>query len=342
MIGLGGKKKQGGLPSEKVALDIGSHEVKILHISGPAEKPVLVGMGARDICGMSKQDIAGVIKELAVQTRVTTKEIAISISGAPVIVRIVSLPKMTQEELKGAIRFEAEKFIPFNINECVLDYSVVHSDSKEEKTTVLLAVAKKENVMARIKIAEDAGLVVQVVDVDSIAIANSFLRNFPVHENEKTFAVLDMGAKYSNLIIVRAGMIYFVRDVVIGGDDFTAAISRGMNIDINAAEKLKILPGDKLQEIVSVTRNVVNNLIEEIRLSFGYYENQNGRGIDEIYISGGGAGLAGIDTIFQEAFGSKPVLWNPLGFLDATASAVNTESEKIKRSFAVCSGLVLR
>ena len=342
MIGIVGKKKRNGLPSEKVGLDIGSRAVKILHISGPADKPVLAGMGGRDIYGMSKQDVTAAIKELAVQAKVTTKEVAIAISGAPVIVRIVSMPKMTHEELKGAVRFEAEKFIPFNINECVLDYSVIQSDGKENKATVLLAVAKKESVMTRIGIVEDAGFTVQMVDIDSIAIANSFIRNFPAQDKEKTFAVLDIGAKYSNLIIVRGGTLYFVRDIVIGGDDFSTAISKTMNIDIKAAEAIKILPGDKLQEIASATRNVVNNLIEEIRLSFGYYENQNGRGIDEIYISGGGADLAGIDVMFQEAFGSKPVSWNPLGFLDTVAFSADTESEKIRKSFAICAGLSLR
>ena len=83
--------------------------------------------------------------------------------------------------------------------------------------------------------------------------------------------------------------------------------------------------------------------MDEARLSFSYYENQSGKSIDDIYISGGGSAFADLDGMFQEAFEVKPHLWDPLQFLDKTEIRVKTDlAVSMKSSFAVAAGLALR
>lgn len=337
------KKKFQPKTKYRIGLDIGSSSVKILEIENSDDKSFLVNIGFKALPDASKVALSGAIRSLMEELKLSSRDATISVSGPSTIVRFVSMPKMREDELKGAIKFEAEKYIPFAIGDCIIDYQVLKKDDKDNKLETLLVAVKKELVLEKIAMAEESGLNVGVVDVDNFAVANSFLRSFGGRDQSKTAALLNIGASLTNVSIVRDGILYFSRDVAIGGSDFTTSIAKGFNIEKAEAEKLKISPQDKAQEVSKYTKSIVSNLIDEMRLSFSYYENQSGRGIDEIYVSGGTSGLAGLENVFNEAFESKPFLWDPLQFLDTSKLAQNTELLKtMSRSFAVAAGLALR
>src|SRR3989338_11039343 len=113
-------KLQGKIKN-RIGLDIGSSAVKILEISGTQDKLALIGLGLKNISGLSNNEVANSMKELSLEAKIASKEVNISISGPSVIIRFISMPKMKESDLKSAIKFEAEKFIPFNINECIID-----------------------------------------------------------------------------------------------------------------------------------------------------------------------------------------------------------------------------
>lgn len=335
-------KKFHSKPKNRAGLDLGSSAIKLLEIENLQDKPLLTKIGLKALADSSKETLIDTVKSLMDEIKLTTKEVNIAVSGPSTIVRFVSMPKMREDELKGAIKFEAEKYIPFTIDDCLVDYQVLKKDDKENKLDMLLVAVKKELVMDKIAIAQECGLDVGIVDVDTFALANSFLKNFASYDADKTAALLNIGASLTNVSIVRGGILCFSRDVSIGGSDFTSAISKSLNIDMKSAESLKISAKDKMQEVANCTKSTLNNLIDEMRLSFSYYENQSGRGIDEIYISGGASGLAGLEAAFHEAFESKPFLLDPLQFID-TSAAQNIELVKtMGRSFAVASGLAVR
>jgi len=337
-----GKKFQ-SKPKNKLGLDMGSSSIKLLEIEVNNDKFLLSRIGFKKVSGTSHDILAGAVKSLIEESNIVSKEVNISVTGPSSIVRFVSMPKMRDEELKSAIKFEAEKYIPFAINDCIVDFQVLKKNDKEGKLDVLLVAVKKELVLNRIAIAEGCGLGVGVVDVDSFAVTNSFLKNFGQLLSDKTAALLNIGSALTNVSIVRDGALCFSRDVSIGGADFSAEISKSLNVDLALAEEIKISPGDKLEDIIRFTKTAVNNLLDEMKLSFSYYENQSGRGIDEIYISGGAAELPGLGAAFQEAFESKPFLWDPLKFLDASGLSANKElAGNMSRSFAVAAGLAIR
>lgn len=333
-------------PKSKVrisaGLDIGSHSVKLAEILFPVSgEPVLTGFGVREFSGSESAAVSECIKELVAAARATSKEFNISVSGPSVIVRFISMPKMKREELAGAIRFEAEKHIPFNINDCVIDFQVMREDSKEDKIDLLLAAARKEHIEERIKLVQAAGFSVGAVDVDSFAVSNAFLSNYPAANADKTVLLLDIGAGLTNLSIIKSGDICLVRDVAIGGKDFTAAIAKTLSVDAVIAEKTKLFPQDKAQDVIQSSKAVLNNLLDEVRLSCSYYENQCGRTIDDIYISGGGAGLIGLPEFFKDSMGIMPNFLNPFQGIDT----VNIDAGELKKNeglFAVAVGLAMR
>lgn len=327
----------------KIGLDIGSSSVKMLEISGSAEKNSLISLGMKKASNAVHEALVDTIRSLAEEIKVTAKEANISLSGPSVIVRFVSMPKMRDDELKGAVGFEAEKYIPFAIKDCIIDHQVLKRNGAENKIDILLVAAKKDFVLDRIAIVEESGFNVGVIDVDIFALANCYLKNFPAPEAGRTAALLNIGAKFTNVGIMRDGALNFARDIAIGSNHFDQALSKALGLDIKTAEDVKLSPKEKLAAVVSCIKNAASNLLEEIRLSFSYYENQSGRSIDEIHISGGSAGLAGLEDLFQEAFAIKPRFLDPLQFLDKSAGSFDPNLiSAAKSSFAIAAGLALR
>ncbi|MDO8525562.1 MAG: type IV pilus assembly protein PilM [Candidatus Omnitrophota bacterium] len=328
----------------RLAVDMGSSLIKILQVSGPADKPVVTAIGSRKITGLSADAISDALKSLAAEARISSKDASISLSGPSVIVRFISLPKMDETALKGAIRYEAEKFIPYNISDCIVDFQTMRRDDKDNKLSILLVAAKKELVREKIKVMEGAGFSVRAVDVDCFAIANAFLKTRKSTDPGKSCAILNIGASYTNVSILKGDSIYFARDITVAGNDFTSAISKKMGLDMKAAEELKLAPPEeKMPGLADCIKGVFSDFLDEVKLSFGYYENQAGCGVDEVHLSGGASTIMGMEQAFEEAMGSKPIYWDPLGFMDT--SAVNTApgfTGKDRNYFSIASGLILR
>jgi type IV pilus assembly protein PilM len=335
------RKRQHAGPSTKVALDLGSTFVKMLAASDDGGRLKLAGFGMKRLAGHSAEDKVRAIRELAAESHIAVKDLAISVCGPAVQVRFISMPKMKEDELAGATKFEAEKFMPFNIDECVVDYHILRRNEHENKLDLILVAAKKDFVEGKISIVEEAGFSVRMVDVDSLAMTNAFLKNLPPSGNEKTVALMDMGSSASNLSILNGGNLCFVRTITMAGNDFDEAISRGLGVDTSSARELKTKPDAKAGEIAGIVKSAANALIDEIKLSFGYYENLYGGAVDEIYLSGGSSALIGMGEALGEAFGTKPIAWDPVNFMDV--SGVDAASlETAKRYLAVASGLALR
>ncbi len=328
----------------KVGIDIGYCAIKIVQISGTGEKPDLTAAGSKDIIGLPASEVADALKSLSNELRISAKDVNISVSGPAVIVRFISLPRMDEDSLKGAIRYEAEKFIPYNISDCTIDFQTLRSDEKENKLNVLLVAAKKDFVRERIALVEKCGFSVRLVDVDVFALANAFLRAHSAIDPEKSCAILNIGGTFTNLSILKGGQICFARDIAVGGNDFTAAIAKKFAVDQKSAEEFKLRPPkEKSASIADCVGGTFGDLSDEVKLSFGYYENQAGKGIDEVYISGGGANIAGFEQMFEEALGSKPAVWNPIESFNTVSSGVDQDTlDKMKGSLAIATGLAIR
>lgn len=322
----------------ETGIDIGSSSVKFVQLSGPGDNPVLVNF---DVIKADK-DTDSVKKALAnIAGRLSLKEVNISVSGPAVIVRYIELPKMTDEELKSSIKFEAEKHIPFNTKEVVLDCQAVEYIS-HSKMRVLLVAAKKDAVSSRLELITEAGLSVKVIDCDSFALVNAFLLNFPDIDEGKNTALLNLGEALTSINILKGKIPYFTRELQIGGQDFTKAISERLNLDTKAASDLKENPGKKTGELTEASSSVTARLIDEVRLSLNYYENQMGAAIDNIYLSGGLSNFARLAGVFGENLGAACDLWDPLKNLKIAAGIKKERLDAVRPQLAVAVGLALR
>ena len=156
------------------------------------------------------------------------------------IVRYVKMAKMSKEELGKSLKFEAEPYIPFNIEDVSLGFHVIGDvveDGQVQMDTVIVA-AKKESVDVRVDILSAAGLQAAILDVDAFALENAFQSTNPISSMENVMFV-NIGANFTNMSILEKGVRRVVRDVSIAGGTYTKAIQNQLQCDFKIAEQKK-------------------------------------------------------------------------------------------------------
>jgi type IV pilus assembly protein PilM len=314
-------------PQETIGLDIGNHYVKLCALTAKQDKYSLDAFAIERVADESRGAKIEAVKKAVRESKISTNKVNVSVCGPSVVVRYVMLPYMTKSQLESAIRYEAEKYIPFNIDEVVLNAPVLEEKKEDNKIRVLIVAAKKAFIEDTVKLVRDCGLEAQLIDVDSFAVINSFLLNNPAEQNQGIIALLHIGADFTSINILKDSISHFMRDITVGGRELTEFIAKKLNLDEQAAENIKCNPGDREEEIFSIITPALNNLLGEISLSFSYYEDQLERGIDKIFLSGGSAKLKKLDNFLSTNLGMNVILWDPTSKVDINP-ALNQERLK--------------
>jgi type IV pilus assembly protein PilM len=341
MKALLGKFKE-RFPKERfsIGLDIGTSSVKLIKLRFFKETIELCGFALEPV----SLDLAEAVKKITQQQNIN--KVNIAVSGPAAIIRYTNFPKMTQEEMKQALKFEAQKHIPFSIEEVNLDSHILKSDLPDNKMFVLLAAAKKEFINQRLKLVEDAGLKSGIVDINSLALMNAFNFNYSADENfkNKTVALLDIGASETNLNILEAGGFpRLSRDIRVAGNNFTQKVADVLGVDFKSAESLKVTPDkERLESVSAAIEAVLVNLAAEIRTSFDYYESQSASSVLKILLSGGGSLCAGIKDLLSNLMGVEVDYWDPLKQLGISGDVDSVKVKELSSQLAVAVGLALR
>jgi type IV pilus assembly protein PilM len=286
-----------------VGLDIGSRAIKAAEIGGlkKGDKLTLNRFGIIDIPrgaieeGSIKkpEEIADSLKRLFETYDIREHNVAVSIGGYSVIVKKISVQSMTEEQLHETIQFEAEQYIPFDINDVNLDFQILGENEKTHRMNVLLVAAKKEMIDSYVSLLEMANLNPCVIDVDAFALQNIFEINYKT-QNENV-ALIDIGANKTSLNILKGEDSVFMRDVSLGCDQINQKIVNLIDCTHDEAEQLKfskdtdrISPED-LSEIVTT---VVTDWCTEIQRALEFfYSTYPDDQIKTILLSGGGGNI---------------------------------------------------
>ena len=242
---------------------------------------------------MNATAVVDAVRELMASQRLKQKDIAVSVSGHSVILRKISLPVMTREELDESIQWEAEQYIPFDINDVNIDVAILNEHNDQGQMDVLLVAAKKDMINDYMNVVRESGLVAQVVDVDSFAVQNAFEVNYSLPVGE-TVALINVGAAVVNINVVHSGMSAFTRDIAQGGNQYTDEIQKQLNVSYDEAEALKIGGGggdqDSVvpQEVERVMQQVSETIANDVQRSLDFYgATAADATISRIYLSGG-------------------------------------------------------
>jgi type IV pilus assembly protein PilM len=255
---------------------------------------------------------------------IKTRRCVSAVSGRSVIHRQVPMMHIPDAELKQAMEYEADKYIPFDVSEVQLDAQRLQEGDAQpgqSQMKVLLVAAKKNLIDEHINLLESVGLTPEVVDVDFLALGNAFeLRNLSLGINDSEVrALVDIGASKSDINIMRGNNSLFQREIFMGGNDLTEAVAKRFGEDPKDVEKMKKDPGGALESMQDAMLPVLEDIGSEIRLSFDYHENQYDQEVKEVYISGGSVLFPGIDTMLGQIFNLPVKLWDPTEGLEISS-----------------------
>jgi type IV pilus assembly protein PilM len=270
---------------------------------------------------------------------------ATSLSGHSVIIKKISLPAMSPEELAESIQWEAEQYIPFDINDVNLDYVPLNTGSGDNVEVILVAV-KKEKINDYTSVISQTGKIPVMVDVDAFALQNAYELNSDADEN-KVVALVNIGASVTNVNVLSGGNSMFWRDITFGGNQYTDAIQRELSLSFEQAEELKrgrSVGDHTVQQVIPILNSVSEDFAGELRKTLDFFTATSGADrVDEIVLAGGGSGVLNLDAILRDKFGIPVSILDPFRRITVDESLFNPEElAEIAPSMAVAVGLAMR
>lgn len=340
-----------------VGLDIGSSYVKLIELkpvgkSGTEFKLTKAGVemlpweAIVDGAIMDAGAIVDAINRLFANLKVKSVDVATSVSGNAVIVKKISLPQMSVEELGESIHWEAEQYIPFDIQDVSLDYEILEGAGDGSNMEVLLVAVKKDKISDYTSVITQAGKTARIVDVDVFALQNCHEINYGV-DSSRVVALLNLGAAITNVNIVRGSNSLFNRDIAVGGNLATDAIQKELGVPFETAEALKRgeqVEGTMPDNVFPVIQASVETIVSEIQKTFDFFRatTQEER-IDQVYLAGGSARLHGLREMLTERLDTQVDVLNPFNAVTYSPKEVDAEIvNQMGPAAAIAVGLAVR
>ncbi|MFH1283223.1 MAG: type IV pilus assembly protein PilM [bacterium] len=350
---------------ELVGVDIGSSTIKFLFLKGSPGKysvqkwgiETIGSNGSQEVSTESrKEEVIKTLKQIVKEHALANKKVATSISGNSVIVRYVKFPKLSPQDLKLSIQFEAEPYIPFDIRDVNISFHILNDviDEGQKKMETVLVAAKSDFIYSKINILKSVGLKPSVVDVDSFALESAYEC---IHDSNlpETVLIVNIGASVTNMTIIENGISRVVRDVFISGNSITKVLQKNLQCSFQEAEDLKkkygilvtvedkdrALSEDNKEsiQISNIMFPVLKDIISEVQRSLDFYLSQGSdKTINRILLCGGTSKLKNISNFFSQELKMPVEALNP--FLRIRGA--DKIPSDIASSFVIALGLATR
>ena len=358
---------------EALGLEIGAANLKLVELSGNpptlralATRPTPPGMLVEGVIA-EPQALAQELKELLAEAKVRKRYVVTAVPNPSVILRTLQVPKMPLKEMEEAVRWEAERYIPFPIDEVVLDFAPLDplaEAAEGEQVEVMVGAARQEAVASLLEALRGAGLTPIVLDV------KPFVGLYPLEaqltsDPEGVSVAVEIGAESTSLVLLKGDRPLAVRILTLSGKDFTEAIGKNFGLDFLTAEEVKrtyglatiptedeelLLDFDAEREryspakIYDAIRPVLVELTQEIRRSLEFFRVQLGDVQPEVgYLYGGGSRLRGLATLLTDTLGVNFTVPDPWQGVQVDPKRFDLEKlRELGPEFMVPVGLALR
>lgn len=337
-----------------VGVDIGASSIKVVQLKESRKRLQVIRYGYADLPPQTIIDGhimgAGVVTEALLKIftdhKIAQKDVAVGVYGQSVIVRKITVPMMTNDELEEQIGWEAEQHIPFDIKVMSIDYEVLRKRPDAGQMDLLLVAAKKDEINDYAAILKEAKLRPMVVDINAFTIQNIFEQQQGLPP-DGTIGLLNVGAAVSSLNIVSHGVSAFTREITNAGNAISEEIQKQCNVPYEQAEAYKCGGGPTQivpQEVHQIIQTACDALAGEIQRSLDFYLATSGETeIGRIYVSGGSAYLAPLCKAIEKRARVPVMLFDPMANMQVDPKTVN-EQEMCARAaqLVVALGLSLR
>ncbi len=372
-----------------VGLEVGTANLKVVELA-PGAPPRLDKLAMRPMPpGLVDDDhvtdpegLAREVGTLFDDAGIDAKQVVTAVGNRQAITRNIEIPRMPRSEVAEAVRWEAERYVPFPIDEVALDFDLLDDPddvAEGEDLAVVIAAARLDLLREHVHALELAGLEPVVVDVKPFALLRSLkgallgehltkrtLTQSGYTEGNEIGVVLEIAASATTITLVRGDRVLMNRNIGVSGDDFTTALQRRFGLEFDDAERLKLERGrvvvdaDAEASLLSVDaehddrypakhvyealRPVLNDLTTEIRRSLEFFRVQSGDAtLARMFVSGGGAKLVGLPEAISDALGIRVRIGHPwLSVVVDERRFDATYLESTAPEFGVPLGLALR
>ena len=337
-----------GGTTEHFGIDIGTNALRVVQLSGGGKKyslksfafaPLPPGTTQSD-SRLDYQKISRMIQDLTKQAGISTKNVVAAIPGTSTFNTIVKIPPMSQAELEKAIKYQAEQNIPLKIEEVKYDYQIIKEDGATKELTVMIIAATKAKVEQLLDILENAGLNVIALETSTVAMARSLAK-----PEVPLAMILDIGSTTTEIAVIENGILVQTRSFPLAGFGMTRSISQQLGLDMSQAEQFKQrfgLSQDKLEgQVFKAIEPILRNILDEAIRSTKFYEEQFGKSVQRIILTGGVSRMPLIAEFIKSYTGMEVMFGNPWTNV-SYASNLNDSIMSVAPEFATSVGLAMR
>jgi type IV pilus assembly protein PilM len=317
-----------GRKKTTVGLDIGSGFVKVVEIDHSGDQPEVIRVAMSPLLPdaivegeiMDPGLVADTIRSLWAEAGIETKEVVTAVGGHDVIVKKIEMDRMTADDARQVIRWEAEQHVPFDIQSVVIDFQILDPEGMGPKMDVLLVAAKRELVDHKVALLQDAGLTARLIDVDAFALHNALERNHP-EAMQGIVGLVNIGHEMTNVNILEDGVPILTRDIPFGSRRIREDLQREQGLTAEDAEA--IVQGrqvhDALERYVRFGADEVAVGVE--RAAAFLMAQYAGEGLGRVFLGGGGARIPGLEDALAERMGVPVTRTNPFERIPVTPGA---------------------
>ncbi len=338
--------------NDVVGVDVGVGSIKVVSIRRDDKKDVLESVGEvrtprvdwlkNEGKGKAVAKVAAALKSLLSDLKLKQKKAVTCLPEDDVVSRLIRLPPLKDSEIKDALKFEAETFVPYPLDKVSIDYEVIDED-EAGRLTIFAIAAKNDIVAVYIKLFKQVGLELVALESSAVAMRRAVRHGIKVGTN---MVVIDMGDKYSDVVSLNKKKIIFTRSLSVGGESLTRAISINLGLDMASAEEYKKAYGLKETELEGKIRKAVmpvfTSLTEELRKTVALFTEETGEAVDLLVLSGGGANLPGLAEELTRMLGLEVQVIQPFLKIDVSRVTVPFDLNSEGCRFTMAVGLALR
>lgn len=335
-----------------VGLDIGSSSIKVVELEAKGGTTRLLKYGIAELVPeaivegevMDRQLVVDAVQNLLESCEIKQRRVAAGIAGRGVIVKKITMDRLDAKDAREAINWEAEQYVPYDINDVSLDFEILGVDVGPKQMQVLLVAAKKDLVDTQADLIREAGLVPAIIDINSFAVQNAAELSYDFVQ-EEIVALLNVGAELSNINIVRGGIPLYTQDLSMGGNSFVASIQRRYQVNQDEAiDACKSAEGALPLDLDPVVESFGEELGVGIERSLATLKSSgDAERIDRILLSGGGARIHGLAQVLAERQKVPVDIVDPLRRITYAPEVFGADDPKtVGAQLTVSVGLALR
>jgi type IV pilus assembly protein PilM len=288
------------------------------------------------------EEMSMALKGLLRDLKIGDRQIVSCLPENEIVSRLVSLPPLKEDEIKDALRFEAETFVPYPLDQVSIDYETVETDDAG-RLTVFAIAARNDLINAYVKLFRSVGVEMTAIESPAVS-ARRLLLQLEIKAESVMF--FDAGEKFSDIISFNKGNIFFARSMPVGGESITRAISVNLGLDMASAEEYKNAYGIKDMELEGKIKNsimpVFSSMAEEIRRAMALYTENFNRPVDLLILSGGGAKMPGLAEELTRILGVEVQVVQPFLKMDTSRIVVPIDLVSEGYRFSLAAGMALR